>query len=137
MVKKMTHASIDGTVPEPGMLFAVMGGTANDQVRRIVRIVEVRGAKALVQSDQELENDAAVEHDFPILDPAEFEVEIHQLRRVQERPERQAYINKLYSTFSDAGDDDLNARLRVADQVPHVTEAELDAAEAAYNAEED
>lgn len=75
--------------------------------------------------------------------------------------ERQTAINQLYAAYCDAGDDDMNARLRVKDDANEilaapmytdtidrvdlerylrhghpVTDAELDLAEEAYNAEE-
>ena len=68
----------------PGTLVAVIGGTDNDQVRRICRVVSDLGATVLVESDSKLEGDAAVEYDFPTPEPCTMEVDTRVLREIKE-----------------------------------------------------
>lgn len=68
----------------PGTLVAVMGAVNLAQVRRIARVVEDRGAFVLVQTDDELESEAAIEYDFATPEPMEMEVSRDRLRRIVE-----------------------------------------------------
>jgi hypothetical protein len=67
-----------------GSLFALMGGAEGKSIRRIVRVVEDRGKTVLVRSDEELENEAAVEYDFDTLKPWEGEVKPSELKPIVE-----------------------------------------------------
>lgn len=67
-----------------GSLFALMGGAEGKFIRRIVRVVEDRGKTVLVRSDEELENEAAVEYDFDTLEPWEGEVTPSELKLIVE-----------------------------------------------------
>lgn len=51
-------------------------------IRRICRVVEDRGATILVESDSEIEGDAAVEYDFPTPEPCSMEVPRSRVRPI-------------------------------------------------------
>lgn len=66
-------------------LVAVMGGADGKSVRRIARVVyDDGGPKILVETDSELEGEAAVEYDFETPEPDSFEVDRYLLWPVLE-----------------------------------------------------
>lgn len=67
----------------PGTLVAVTGVDPNT-VRRIARVVVDQGATVTVETDNVIEGDAAVEHDFPTPEPATLDVPRERLRLIQE-----------------------------------------------------
>jgi hypothetical protein len=68
-----------------GALVAVMGGTDGQAVRRICRVVlDLGGSKVLVETDSQVEGDAALEYDFSTPPPESLEVERSLLRPVIE-----------------------------------------------------
>lgn len=68
---------------KPGTLVVVTGIDPN-RIMRIARVVEDRGKTVLVQTDDEIEGDAAVEYDFDTPESKEMEVDPARLRQVVE-----------------------------------------------------
>jgi hypothetical protein len=67
-----------------GQLVAVTGIDPN-VIRRIARVVEDRGsALVLVETDDEIEGEAAIEYDFATPDPDIFEIARERLRPILE-----------------------------------------------------
>jgi hypothetical protein len=68
---------------DKGALVAVMSAVDPDRVVRICRVVEDRGDVVIVDSDEELEGEAAIEHDFPTPDSIQdWEVAATRLRKI-------------------------------------------------------
>jgi hypothetical protein len=66
-----------------GQLVAVTG-IDRTVIRRIARVLEDRGFTVLVETDDEIEGDAAIEFDFATPDPDIFEVPVERLRPIIE-----------------------------------------------------
>lgn len=70
---------------KPGTLMAYTG-IDPEIIKRIVRVVEDSGTGlVLVQSDEQIEGEAAIEHDFPTPDPVKMRVEVNRLRPIIEK----------------------------------------------------
>lgn len=67
----------------PGTLVAVTGVDPN-VVRRIARVVEDRGTEVEVETDSEIEGDAAVEYDFATPEQETLVVAPGRLREIRE-----------------------------------------------------
>jgi hypothetical protein len=67
---------------KPGDLVAVVSAIDRSVVRRIARVVQVNGNTVTVESDSQVEGDAAVEYDFDTPPPVSMSVHWSLLRRI-------------------------------------------------------
>src|SRR6185295_9586893 len=75
-------AGLERPLFAPGTLVALTGIGDPGSVKRIARVVEDKGRTVVIETDAEIEGDAAIEFDFPTPDQETFEVAPDRLMRI-------------------------------------------------------